>query len=85
MTAFFLIGLALMLGDMIPWSIRILMFVGGVYSLFGPWLRYVPGRGGSYSGGRHPYQAQDNMLGDDYRDDYYPADDYGGYDDYGDD
>ena len=62
MTGFILIGLALFLGDALPWTVRLLMLVGGASSLALPFAR---GQGGG-DGSSYPYPAQDDVLdGDD--------------------
>jgi len=64
MTGFILIGLALMLGDTLPASIKLLMLIGGVASLVSPWVS-SPGRQ-SDPGASYPYPAQEDVLdGDD--------------------
>lgn len=62
MTGFILIGLALFLGDALPWTVRALMLVGGAASFVLPFTR---GRG-SGDGSPYPYPPQDDVLdGDD--------------------
>lgn len=64
MVSFILIGLALLSGDGLPWSIRLLMLVGGVASLVAPSTSCSStqdDRGSSY-----PYPTQADVLdGDD--------------------
>lgn len=58
MVGFLAIGFALFSGDLLPWTIRVLMLVGGLAALVGPfvpWVRRDPRA--SYS-----YPAQDDML-----------------------
>ena len=64
MTGFILISLALFLGDALPWTVRVLMLVGGAASFVLPFAR---GRGqGDGDGSSYPYPAQDDVLdGDD--------------------
>lgn len=64
MTGFLLVGLALVLGDALPASIRLLMLVGGAASFLAPFSS----RSGQESdpGASYPYPAQENVLdGDD--------------------
>lgn len=64
MTGFILIGLALMLGDTLPASIQLLMFIGGVASLVSPGVSSP--RQQSDPGASYPYPAQEDVLdGDD--------------------
>jgi hypothetical protein len=64
MTGFILIGLALMLGDALPASIRLLMLIGGAASFIAPG---IAGSGRqSDPGASYPYPAQEDVLdGDD--------------------
>ena len=84
MIGFVLIGLALLLGNVLPDSITVFMLIGGVASFALPW---VPGSGRSDPGASYPYPVQEDVLdgdgydndGDDY--DYdYGNDDDDGYD-----
>lgn len=60
MTGFILIGLALFLGDALPWTVRLLMLVGGAASLALPFVR--GGGRGRGDGSPYPYPAQDDVL-----------------------
>lgn len=55
MLGFILIGFSLLSGDTLPWSIRLLMFVGGAASLASPFVSHSPVRDDSGSG--YPTQA----------------------------
>ncbi len=87
MIGFVLIGLALLLGNVLPDSIKVLMLIGGVASFALPW---VPGSGRSDPGASYPYPVQEDVLdGDgydndgydyDYGNDDYDNDDDDGYD-----
>lgn len=60
MAGFILIGLALYSGDLLPWSIRLLMFVGGAASLVTPFAPYPLTR--NDPGSSYPYPAQADVL-----------------------
>lgn len=60
MTGFILISLALFSGDLLPWSIRILMFVGGAASFATPFASDASTR--SDPGSSYPYPTQDDVL-----------------------
>jgi len=55
---FFLIGLALMLGDLLPESLQLLIFAGGVASLLGQ----VRWRARRDPAADYPYPAPDNPF-----------------------
>lgn len=64
MTGFILIGLALFLGDALPWTVQALMLIGGAASFVLPFTR-ERGQGGG-DGSSYPYPPQDDVLdGDD--------------------
>lgn len=58
MVGFLAIGFALFSGDLLPGTVRVLMLVGGVAALAGP---FVP-RSRPDSGASYPYPAQDDVL-----------------------
>jgi len=61
MVCFVFVGFALFSDDLLPWTVRVLMLVGGLAALgspFMPWSR--PDPGASYT-----YPAQDDVLSGD--------------------
>lgn len=61
MVGFVFVGFALFTGDLLPWTVRVLMLGGGLTALASPFAaRPRPDPGANY-----PYPAQDDVLGGD--------------------
>ena len=58
MVGFVFVGFALFSGDLLPWTVRVLMLVGGLATLAGPFAA----RSRPDPGARYPYSAQDDVL-----------------------
>ena len=63
MAGFILIGLTLMSGDLLPWTIRLLMVVGGAASFATPFVSGYSRQ--SDPGSSYPYPTQDDVLDSD--------------------
>ena len=60
MAGFILIGFSLFSGDLLPWSIRLLMLVGGAASLIAPFAPHPLIQ--NDPGSSYPYPTQADVL-----------------------